>query len=153
MGKDIIYMKEALAEARKALRKGEVPVGCVIVLDDKVIGRGHNQVEAKHSCVEHAEIIAIKNANKNIREWRLENAEVFVTLEPCPMCATALILARVRRIVYGAKNTELGACGTKLNLPDEPIFNHHPFVKGEVLADECAKILNEFFSGKRTTRL
>lgn len=153
MGKDIIHMNEALAEARKAFRKGEVPVGCVIVLNDKVIGRGHNQVEAKRSCIEHAEIIAIRSASKNIKDWRLENAEAFVTLEPCPMCATALILARVRRIVYGTKNKELGACGTKFNLPDEPTFNHHPLVKGEVLADECAKILNEFFLKKRSNHL
>lgn len=151
MEKDIIYMREAIAEARKAFAQNEVPIGCIIVMDNKIIGRGHNQVETTHSCIAHAEIIALQEASKNMNDWRINNADVFVTLEPCPMCTTALIMARVRRIIYGAKNTEIGSCGTKLNLPDEPFFTHHPLVKGGVLENECAQMLNDFFSKKRTT--
>ena len=121
-------MDEAIIEAKKAFDKDEIPVGCVIVLDGEIIGRGHNIREQTFDPTAHAEIIAIRDASKNIGDWHLDGATAYITLEPCPMCASALILARVAKIVYGLQNNELGACGSVWDFANDPLFNSHPIV-------------------------
>ncbi len=143
------FMREALEEAHLALSSGEIPVGCVIVINDEIVGRGHNCCESLADPTAHAEIIAIRDACTKSGDCRLDGATAYVTLEPCPMCTSALILARVKRIVYGAQNTELGACGSVFNFIHEPAFNHHPLVKGKVLEDESHELLERFFKQKR----
>ena len=146
---DEAAMRVALAEARKALDEGEVPIGCVIVHDGAVIGRGHNQVERLQDATAHAEIVAIGAASSAIASWRLEDCTLFVTLEPCAMCAGAIVLARVGRVVYGAHDLKAGACGSVLNVIDEPRLNHAPPVTSGVLAEETGELLTSFFEMKR----
>ncbi|MCD6531094.1 tRNA adenosine(34) deaminase TadA [bacterium] len=143
------FMAQALAEAEKAKQIGEIPIGCVIVKDGEIIGRGHNLRESTNDPTAHAEIIAMRQASKKISNWRLEGCEVYVTLEPCPMCAAALIMAGVRRIVFGAPNRELGACGTVWDFPNDPGFDNHPLVKSGVLRERCEKILVDFMKSLR----
>jgi len=143
------FMREALEEAHIALSSGEIPVGCVIVIDDEIVGRGYNSCESLTNPTAHAEMIAIREACTTLGVWRLARATAYVTLEPCPMCTSALILARIKRIVYGAQNTELGACGSVFNFIHEPAFKHHPLVKGKVLKDESHELLEKFFKQKR----
>ena len=138
------YMEQALALAREAAAAGEVPVGCVIVKDGAVIGRGRNRREEKQAVSSHAEMEAMAEANAALNSWRLEDCDLYVTLEPCPMCAGAIINARVRRVFYGARDSVMGACGGVLNLFMEN-FPHHPQLVGGILGEECAAELSAFF--------
>ena len=138
------YMEQALALAREAAAAGEVPVGCVIVKDGAVIGRGRNRREEKQAVSSHAEMEAMAEANAALNTWRLEDCDLYVTLEPCPMCAGAIINARVRRVFYGARDSAMGACGGVLNLFMEN-FPHHPQLVGGILGEECAAELSAFF--------
>ena len=142
------YMKEALTLAKEAAQAGEVPVGCVIVRDGEIIGRGRNRREVKQAVSSHAEMEAMAQANAALGSWRLEDCELYVTLEPCPMCAGAIINARIPRVFYGARDEAMGAAGGVLNLFMEN-FPHKPQLVGGILAEECAAVLGEFFRGKR----
>ena len=142
------YMKEALALAREAAAHGEVPVGCVIVRDGKIIGRGRNRREEKQAVFSHAEMEAMAQANEALGSWRLEDCDLYVTLEPCPMCAGTILNARVRRVFYGARDRAMGACGGVLNLFMED-FPHHPQLVGGILAEDCQTVLSAFFKELR----
>ena len=142
------YMSQALELAREAADAGEVPVGCVIVRDGAVISRGRNRREEKQAVCSHAEMEAMAQANAALGSWRLDNCALYVTLEPCPMCAGAIINARVPVVVYGAKEPNFGSCGSVLNLFEER-YGHHPAIYGGVLADDCAAALRAFFGGLR----
>ncbi len=142
-------MRGALAEAARALDEGEVPVGCVVVHDGVIVGRGHNQVERLHDATAHAEIVAIGAASTTLGSWRLSECTLYVTLEPCAMCAGAIVLARVGRVVFGALDPKAGACGSVLSVLDEPRLNHQPAVTSGVLAEEAGGMLTEFFELKR----
>ena len=138
------YMNEALALAREAAAHGEVPVGCVIVRDGAVIGRGRNRREEKQAVSSHAEMEAMAQANAALGTWRLEDCDLYVTLEPCPMCAGAILNGRIRRVFYGARDRAMGACGGVLNLFMEE-FPHRPQLVGGILAEECQAVLSDFF--------
>ena len=138
------FMAEALALAHQAALAGEVPVGCVIVRDGRVVGRGRNRREEKRSTASHAEMEAIAQANEILGTWRLEDCELYVTLEPCPMCAGAILNARIRRVYYGARDEVTGACGGVLNLFMEG-FPRPPQLVGNVCGDECRDVLQTFF--------
>jgi tRNA(adenine34) deaminase len=142
-------MQEALLEGRKALAKGEIPVGAVVVLDDEIIGRGHNLRETEHDATAHAEIVALREAGKKVGTWRLAGAILYVTLEPCPMCAGALVQARLDRVVYGADDPKAGAAGSRLNIPQFPGWNHFVKIKGGILAEQAVALLQEFFQERR----
>ena len=142
------YMREALALAREAAEAGEVPVGCVIVRKGEIVGRGRNRREEKQAVSSHAEMEAMAQANAALGTWRLEDCDLYVTLEPCPKCAGAIINARVRRVFYGARDRAMGACGGVLNLFMES-FPHHPQLVGGILAEDCQMVLSEFFKGLR----
>ena len=142
-------MRAALREARAAGEADEVPVGCVIVHDGLVIGRGRNQTETLQDATAHAEIVAIGAASTALESWRLTDCTLYVTLEPCAMCAGAIVLARVPRLVYGALDPKAGACGSVLDVIHEPRLNHRVEVTPGVLADECGEVLREFFVAKR----
>ena len=146
------YMKEALKEALKALKKDEVPVGAVIVKDGKIIARAHNLKESKKDTTKHAEIEAIKKASKKLDSWRLEDCEMYVTLEPCPMCAGALIQSRIKKLYIGTMDEKTGACGSKLNLLKDYKFNHKVEVETEILKEDCEKILKDFFKSLRKSK-
>ena len=143
-----MYMRQALEQAEEARRAGEVPVGCVIVHNGEVIARGRNRREEKQSTISHAETEAIELANRVRGSWRLEECSLYVTLEPCPMCAGAIINARIPKVYYGARDSAMGACGGVLNLFMEE-FPHHPALVGGILAEDCKKILEEFFRDLR----
>jgi len=143
------YMREALKEAEKARAADEVPVGCVIVREGRIIARAHNQRETLKDPTAHAEMIAITQAASAVGDWRLEGCRLYVTLEPCSMCAGAIILARVEKLVYGAADPKAGACGSVVDLVGEPTFNHAVDVERGVLEGECAAVLVDFFKGKR----
>lgn len=143
-----IYMREALALAREAAASGEVPVGCVIVRDGQVVGRGRNRREEKHATASHAEMEAIAQANEALGTWRLDECELYVTLEPCPMCAGAILNARIRRVWYGARDAAMGACGGVVNLFMEE-FPNRPALVGGVLEMECRQVLADFFAALR----
>lgn len=138
------YMREALMLARESYEAGEVPVGCVIVKDDQIVGRGRNRREEKRSALSHAELEAIADACETLGGWRLKGTKLYVTLEPCPMCAGGIISARIPEIYYGAKDESFGACGSILNLFEEN-FRHHPKIVGHVLEEECKELLQTFF--------
>lgn len=142
------FMAQALALAREAAAAGEVPVGCVIVREGQVIGRGRNRREEKQSTLSHAEMEAIAQANEALGSWRLDGCTLYVTLEPCPMCAGAIINARVERVYYGARDEAMGACGGVLNLFMED-FPNRPALVGGILAEECRRVLRDFFQGLR----
>ena len=146
-------IRAALREARESLARGEVPVGCVIVHDGMVIGRGHNQVEALQDATAHAEVLAIGAASNALGSWRLSECTLYVTLEPCAMCAGAIVLARLGRLVYGAADPKAGACGSVLDVIGERRLNHRVPVTHGVLAGECGEILREFFAKKRKAAL
>lgn len=142
------FMRQALRLAREAAAAGEVPVGCVIVRNGQIIGRGRNRREEKSSALSHAEIEAIAQANAALRSWRLEDCALYVTLEPCPMCAGAILNARIPRVFYGARDAAMGACGGVLNLFMED-FPHPPALVGGILEEECRAVLGDFFRGLR----
>ena len=143
------FMLEALKEAKKAYKKGEIPVGAVIVKDNKIIARAHNLKETKKDTTKHAEIIAIQKASKNIEAWRLIDCEMYVTLEPCSMCAGAILQARIKNLYIGAMDAKTGACGSVLNLLEDYKFNHKVEIQRGILADDCEYILKEFFKELR----
>ena len=138
-------MSEAIIEAKKAATKLEVPIGAVIVLDGRIIGRGHNDREESYDATAHAEMFAIKEANKTLKNWRLEEAQLFVTLEPCPMCSGAMILSRVKELYYGAADPKGGTAGTLMNLLTDSRFNHQVEVEQGILEFECGALLANFF--------
>ena len=142
------YMLEALNEAKKAAANGDVPVGCVIVKDGKIIGRGHNRREEGMDATAHAEMEAIRQACGETGCWRLHGARIYVTLEPCPMCAGGIINSRIEALYYGAKEEKMGCCGSVLNLFEER-FNHHPRIYGGILKEECSRMLQDFFEDLR----
>ena len=142
------FMRQALALAREAGAAGEVPVGCVIVREGVVVGRGRNRREEKQSAASHAELEAIVQANQTLNSWRLDGCELYVTLEPCPMCAGAILNARISRVWYGARDRAFGACGGVTNLFMEN-FPHPPALVGGILEEECQALLSEFFAGLR----
>lgn len=142
-------MRLALKEAEQALAEGEVPVGAVIVKESRVIARARNQRETLKDPTAHAEMIAITQAAEFLQCWRLEGAEIYVTLEPCPMCAGALVLARIKALTFGAPDPKAGACGSLFNLVNDPRLNHRVEVTSGILKEECSKILNDFFLGLR----
>ena len=147
---DTVFMDAALELAREAAREGEVPVGCVIVRNGEIVGRGRNRRETGRTALGHAEIEAIDQACRTLGGWRLWECTLYVTLEPCPMCAGAIIGARIPRVVYGAKDTKSGACGSVCNL-FSMAFNHHPQVETGVRQEECTRLLTEFFQQLRVT--
>jgi tRNA(adenine34) deaminase len=149
IGCDDDGMRAALRDAHAAAVSNEVPVGCVIVHDGMVIGRGHNQTETLQDATAHAEIVAIGAASSALASWRLADCTMYVTLEPCAMCAGAIILARVPRLVYGAFDPKAGACGSVLDVIHETRLNHRVAVTPGVLAAECGELLREFFAKKR----
>ena len=146
---DASFMEEALREARVAAAEGEVPVGAVIVREGRILGRGHNQRERLKDPTAHAEMIALTQAAAAAESWRLDGAAMVVTLEPCPMCAGALVNARIGRLLYGADDPKAGACGTLMNLVADPRLNHRLPVVGGVRRAECAALLQEFFRSRR----
>ncbi len=146
------WMKLALEEAKKAASEDETPVGAVVVLDGQLIGRGHNQPRLLHDPTAHAEIIAITAACQTIDRSRLEGAELFVTLEPCSMCAGAIVLARIKRLYYGADDAKAGACGSVFDIVREPRLNHQVEVYNGYMADESASLLSQFFQKKRSMK-
>jgi tRNA(adenine34) deaminase len=143
------YMRLALAEAGSAFREGEVPIGAVVVLGERVIGRGHNQIERLHDPTAHAEIIAITAAAAALRSWRLEGCRLYVTLEPCPMCAGAIVNARLAQLIFGAYDAKAGAAGTLYTITTDTRLNHQTETLGGVLDAECALLLRQFFQGRR----
>ena len=148
INRDEFYMRKALALAEKAYELGEAPVGCVIVLGDEIIGRGYNLRESSGNPLTHAEVIAIDEACKKVESFRLIDCELYVTLEPCPMCAGACINSRVKRVIFGAKDPKAGSCGSVINLFELP-YNHKPEITEGVLEKECSEILSRFFKGLR----
>lgn len=143
------YMKMALREAKKAYKLGEVPIGCVIVYQDKIIGRGYNRRNTDKSTLAHAEITAIKKASKVIGDWRLEECTLYVTLEPCQMCAGAIVQARIPNVVMGCMNPKAGCAGSILNILDMPQFNHQVHTLRGILEEECSQMLTLFFKELR----
>ncbi len=143
------YMKQAIKLAEKAAELGEVPIGCVIEYQGKVIGRGYNRRTTDKSTLAHAEIIAIKKACKKMGDWRLEDCTMYVTLEPCQMCAGAIVQARVKKVVIGCMNPKAGCAGSILNVLQMDAFNHQVEIERGVLEDECSKMLPSFFKRLR----
>ena len=139
------FMKEAIKEAQKAYEKLEVPVGAVIVKDGKIIARAYNQKETKYDTTKHAEILAIQKASKKLKSWRLIDCEMYVTLEPCPMCAGAIIQSRLKKVYYGVSDEKTGAVGSKLNLFKDYKFNHNVEAENGILTEQCKELLQNFF--------
>lgn len=143
------WMKEAIKQAKKAAQKDEVPIGCVIVKDNQIIARAYNKREMKQCSTAHAEILAIEKACKKLGSWRLEDCDLYVTLEPCPMCSGAIIQSRIRNVIFGAYDPKGGCMGSNMNINDVRGFNHYPDIEGGILQDECSRLLKEFFKAKR----
>lgn len=139
------FMRAAIREAEKARAADEVPIGAVIVFQDEIIAAGYNLRETSQETLSHAELVAIREANKQIGSWRLEDCTLYVTLEPCPMCAGAIMQSRIKRVVYGAPDPKAGCCGTLMNLLDDERFNHQVEWTSGVLEEECAELLRGFF--------
>ena len=149
MKKEIKFMREAIKEAKKAELIDEVPIGCVIVKDDKVIARGHNVRETKKTPLGHAEIIAIDKASKKLGAWRLQDCDIYITLEPCIMCAGAIMQSRIRHVYYGAKDPKGGAIESSINVLEAKNINHHPEITSGILEEECSNIISQYFKRKR----
>ena len=149
MADDEFFMREALALAQQAWQMGEVPVGAVVVHEGKIIGRGANAPISRHDPSAHAEMLALRDAAQYLSNYRLPEVSLYVTLEPCAMCAGAIMHARVSRLVFGASDPKTGAAGSVLNLFGEPRLNHHTEIQGGVLAAECGAMLSEFFAERR----
>jgi tRNA(adenine34) deaminase len=143
------YMKEAIKEAKKAAKKGEVPIGCVIVYEDKIIGRGHNKRNTNKTTLAHAELLAIQKASKTMGDWRLEDCTMYITLEPCQMCSGAIVQARIKEVIVGAMNPKAGCAGSILNILQMKEFNHQVELETGVMEEECSQVLKEFFVGLR----
>ena len=143
------YMREAIAEARIAMTEGELPVGCVIVYNNEIIARGHNEREQTNDPTAHAEVVAMRRAASRLKAWRLNGCTLYVTLEPCPMCAGAISQARVEHLVYGAPDPAQGCAGSVYRICEDPAFSHFCPSDGGVLRDECTALLNRFFENKR----
>jgi tRNA(adenine34) deaminase len=143
------FMREALALARSAWDLGEVPVGAVVVKDGEIIGRGFNRSITSNDPTTHAEIVALRDAALHLKNYRLTDCELYVTLEPCVMCVGAMLHARLTRIVFGAHDPKTGACGSVIDLPAEKKLNHHATFEGGVLAEECSQLLKAFFAERR----
>lgn len=139
------YMKEAIKEAKKAAKKGEVPIGCVIVYQDKIIGRGHNKRNTNKTTLAHAELLAIQKASKVMGDWRLEDCTMYITLEPCQMCSGAIVQARIKEVIIGAMNPKAGCAGSILNILQMKEFNHQAELLTGVMEKECSQVLKEFF--------
>ena len=142
-------MRLALREAARALEHDDVPIGAVVVREGEVIGSGHNEREVRADPTAHAEMIALREAARSLGSWRVLDAVMYVTLEPCPMCAGAMVLARIPRVIFGALDPKGGAAGSVLDVLGEPRFNHRPTVQGGLLAGECAELLQAFFAPRR----
>ena len=149
MNADEKYMRAAIGQARKAGAIGEVPIGCVIVYEDKIIARGYNRRTIDKNVLSHAEIIAIKKACKKMGDWRLEGCTMYVTLEPCPMCAGAIVQARIPKVVIGCMNPKAGCAGSVLDLLHEDGFNHQVEMESGVLEEECSRLMKDFFKALR----
>lgn len=145
----IKFMKAAIKEALKAKEKDEVPIGCIIVKDNKIISRGHNLRETKQDSTGHAEIKTLQKACKKLNSWRLEGCDLYVTLEPCIMCSGAIIQSRIRSVYFGAYDPKGGALGSSINVLEANNINHHPYVEGGILEEQCAALLKDFFKKKR----
>ncbi|THE09079.1 tRNA adenosine(34) deaminase TadA [Enterococcus hirae] len=146
------WMSLAIEEAKKAEELAEVPIGAIVVLDGKVIGRGHNLRETTQDATTHAEMIAIQQACETVGSWRLEDAQLYVTLEPCPMCSGAMILSRIKEVYFGAFDPKGGTAGTLMNLLEDERFNHQAYVEGGILAEECGNLLTVFFKNLRAKK-
>ena len=149
MDKYEIYMLEALKEAELAAQEDEVPIGCVIVRDNKIIARAHNQRDKSNNPLGHAETLAIKKASEALNDWQLVGTELYVTIEPCLMCAGAIIQSRIGKVIYGAPDLKGGAFGSSLNVLDAKNINHRPEVIGGILEKECTEIIKSYFKSKR----
>jgi tRNA(adenine34) deaminase len=147
--RDDFFMRLALREADQALKHGDVPIGAVLVRDGEVIGAGQNERELRQDPTAHAEILALREAARALGSWRVLDSVLYVTLEPCAMCAGAIVLARVPRVVYGAADPKAGACGSVLDVLAQPRLNHRPDVAGGLLADDSAQLLSRFFASRR----
>ena len=147
------YMKEALRQAKKAEKLGEVPIGCVIVKDGKIIARGYNRRNTDKNTLAHAELQAIRKASKAVGDWRLEECTMYITLEPCQMCAGAIVQARSPRVVIGCRNPKAGCAGSILNLLNVPAFNHQVELTEGILQEECSTLLKEFFRKLRKIKV
>lgn len=146
------YMKEAIRQAKKAWKLQEVPIGCVIVKDDKIIARGYNRRNTDKNTLAHAELLAIRKASRAVGDWRLEECTMYITLEPCQMCAGAIVQARIPRVVIGSRNPKAGCAGSILNLLQIPEFNHQVELKEGILEKECSQMLKDFFKELRKSR-
>jgi tRNA(adenine34) deaminase len=146
---DYQYMLEAIKEAKKAEEKHEVPIGAVVIIDGEIVGRAHNLRETAQRSIAHAELLAIDEACQKTGSWRLEDATLYVTLEPCPMCAGSIIMSRVKRVVFGAYDPKGGCVGTLMNLLQDERFNHRAEVVGGVMEEECGRLLTDFFRSLR----
>ena len=146
---DAAWMQEAIGWARRAAAHGDVPIGAVIVRDGEAIGAAGNERELQRDPTAHAEILALRQAAKRLGGWRIEDAAIYVTLEPCAMCAGAIVLARIDRVVYGTPDPKAGAAGSVIDVLGEPMLNHNPSVEAGVLSGECADLLSSFFSARR----
>lgn len=149
MTQDEKYMKEAIKQAKKASAIGDVPIGCVIVFGDKIIARGYNQRNKRKTTLAHAELLAIQKASKKLGDWRLEECTMYITLEPCQMCAGAIVQARIPKVVIGAMNPKAGCAGSVLNILQVDLFNHQVEVERGVLKEECSRMMSEFFKNLR----
>ncbi len=143
------YMREALKEAQKAKKLNEVPIGCVIVKDDKIIGRGYNRRMKDKNTLSHAELNAIKKAGKKLKDWRLDDCEMYVTTEPCQMCSGAIVQARIKKVYIGCMNPKAGCAGSIMNLLQVDEFNHQVEIESGVLEEECSNMLTEYFKKLR----
>jgi tRNA(adenine34) deaminase len=146
---DTFFIREALKEAKKAERKGEVPAGAVVTFNDRIIARGYNQSITSNDPTAHAEIVALRKAAKNLKNYRLSGCRIYVTIEPCPMCAGALVWARVSGLVFGAYDKKAGACGSVANIAHNKKLNHRVKITGGVLEKECSNLIQKFFRKKR----
>ena len=156
MDRDNYFLKEAIKQAKKAMAIGDVPIGCVIVFEDKIIARGYNRRNKDKSTLSHAEIIAMKNACKKIGDWRLEDCTMYITLEPCPMCAGAIVQSRIKKVVLGAMNPKAGCAGSVLNILQTDGFNHKTeveLISSESLRSECSSLLSSFFKSLRQAKI
>lgn len=146
------YMREAIKQAKKAYRINEVPIGCVIVFEDKIIARAYNKRNTKKNTLAHAEIIAIDKASKVIGDWRLEDCSMYITLEPCPMCAGAIVQSRMKEVIVGSMNPKAGCAGSVINLLQMESFNHQVHLELGILEEECSNLLTEFFKELRESK-